>query len=312
MPHNNHVIDGVNADLVGKSLNYYLDLIGDYVSPYPDPVVKTHEGVRVVRDDLLTGSKVRGGDLLATRVEQERMVYVQPRTGLAGVSLLDVCERRKKKLTLWMPSSKKVSPHQAICIERGADARFLRIAAMPNLNKIAKEWAEEFGHFFIPLGLRHEFVTAGIIQAALKIDPPEEVWTVCSTGVLTRALQIAWPGAEFHAVAVARNMKAGELGKASVTSAPEAFTQKVKPGEEPPFPSVNTYDAKGWREAPKNSGRDVLFWNVGTEPVLHDQSFYNVDSFREWNDRSDYGRSEDHQPAVQPHVRMGQDVVAVS
>ena len=38
---------------------------------------------------------------------------------------------------------------------------------------IAKEWAEEFGHFFIPLGLRHEFVTAGIIQAALKIDPPE-------------------------------------------------------------------------------------------------------------------------------------------
>ena len=63
MPHNNHVIDGVNADLVGKDLNYYLDLIGDYVSPYPDPVVKTHEGVRVVREKTAT-SPTNHHDLL--------------------------------------------------------------------------------------------------------------------------------------------------------------------------------------------------------------------------------------------------------
>ena len=104
MSHNNHVIDGVNKDLVGKSLQYYIDLIGDYESPYPDPVITEHEGVKVVRDDLLTGSKVRGGDLLVSRISEQRLVYVQPRTGLAGVSLLDVCRRHNKDLTLWMPS----------------------------------------------------------------------------------------------------------------------------------------------------------------------------------------------------------------
>jgi hypothetical protein len=289
MSHNNHVIDNVNNDLLnGKSLNYYLDLIGDYVSPYPDPVVTVHDGVRVVRDDLTVGSKTRGGDLLASRIEEERLVYVQPRTGLAGVSLLDVCNRRNKKLTLFMPSSKKISYHQASCIERGADARFFRIAAMPILNSYAKKWAEEHGHYFIPLGLKHELVTAGLINSALKIDPPDEVWSVCSTGVLTRALQICWPKAEFHVVAVARNMQSGEIGRADIISAPEPFQKSVRDEDLPPFPSVETYDAKCWRYIPKNTGRNILFWNVGTNPILRDESLYTrVSSFREWGDMRD-------------------------
>jgi len=309
MSHNNHVIDNVNNDLLnGKSLNYYLDLVGDYVSPYPDPVVVTHDGVRVVRDDLSVGTKIRGGDLLAARTDHKRLVYVQPRTGLAGVSLLDVCKRRDKKLTLFMPSSKRISHHQAACIEQGADARFFRIAAMPVLNSYAKKWAEEHGHYFVPLGLKHELVTAGLINAALKIPEPEEVWTVVSTGVLTRALQIAWPNAEFHAVAVARNMKAGELGKAQVISAPEQFTQAVKGDDIPPFPTVLTYDAKAWRYIPKNTGRDILFWNVGQNPTLNDESIYvRTNSYREWGDNRDLSR--DHKTATMAFVRMGENVV---
>lgn len=304
MSHNNHVIDNVNNDLLnGKSLNYYLDLIGDYVSPYPDPVITTHEGVRVVRDDLITGSKVRGGDLLISRVKEQRLVYVQPRTGLAGVSLLDVCKRHDKDLTLFMPSSKRISHHQACTIERGADARFFRIAAMPNLNKLAEKWAQENKAFFIPLGLKHETVTAGIIAAALKIPEPEEVWTVVSTGVLTRALQIAWKNAKFYAVAVARNMKAGELGRAKVISAPEPFTTPVKLHEEPPFPSVNTYDGKAWRYIPKNTDRNILFWNVGTQPVLKEEKIYEeTDSFREWGDLRDF---ENNNSTALAHERMG-------
>ena len=54
-----------------------------------------------------------------------------------------------------MPSSKRISHHQACCIEQGAEASFHRIAAMPNLNKIAKEWADQKANaFFVPLGLK--------------------------------------------------------------------------------------------------------------------------------------------------------------
>lgn len=294
MSHDKHIIDNVNKDveilrLEGvtnrhEAKEYYLNLAGNWEDPNPAPVVETYDGVRVVRDDLLVGSKVRGGDCLISRINHSTLVYVQPRTGLAGVSLLDVARRHGKSVRLFMPSSKRISHHQACCIERGADASFHRVAAMPNLNKIAKEWAEKQDDaYFIPLGLKHEFVTAGFVKVASKIPAPEEVWTVVSTGVLHRALQIAWPDTTFHAVAVARNMKDGEVGHDKIISAPEPFQKAIKESEMPPFPSVATYDAKCWRYIPKNTGRDILFWNVGTEPTLNDENIYDtVDSYRKW------------------------------
>ena len=39
------------------------DLLGDWVDPYPAPVIEKHEGINVVRDDLLEGgSKQRFTD----------------------------------------------------------------------------------------------------------------------------------------------------------------------------------------------------------------------------------------------------------
>tara|TARA_R110000803_G_scaffold186741_1_gene249118 strand:- start:1382 stop:2290 length:909 start_codon:yes stop_codon:yes gene_type:complete len=293
MSHDKHTIDNCNKDIEvlrlqgistrAEAREYYLDLAKDWEDPNPPPVIKMHDGVRVVRDDLLVGSKVRGGDLLVSQVKQKTLVYVQPRTGLAGVSLLEVAKRHDKKVKLFMPSSKQISHHQACCIERGADYEFHRIAAMPNLNAIAKKWADEQEDaFFIPLGLKHELVTAGFVKVASQIPEPEEVWTVISTGVLHRALQIAWPNAKFHCVAVSRNMKSGEIGHDSIISHPLPFTTAIKE-DLPPFPSVNTYDSKCWKYIPKNTGRDILFWNVGNNCELEDESLYeSINSYRKW------------------------------
>jgi hypothetical protein len=287
MPHNNHVIDGQNKD-VGVfgweyAKEYYLSLAEGWKPYNPDPVVIVHDGVRVVRDDLIVGTKTRAGDLLASKTNYETIVYSQPRTGLAGVSLLDVAKKHNKKVVLFMPASKRISLHQACCIERGATPIFKRIAAMPNLNLAAKKYAEENNAFFVPLGLKHELATAGIVHTALKIPEPEEVYVAISTGVLTRALQIAWPNAKFTCVAVARNLKAGELGRAHVISEPLEFTSEEKEENLPPFPSVRSYDSKVWKWIPKNTNKDILFWNVGPEPSLQDESIYDtINSYRSW------------------------------
>ena len=123
MPHNNHVIDLVNKDYPfpwsspEETKDHYLELAKDWEDPYGPPVIKVHEGIRVVRDDYLVGSKVRGGDCLISSLPEniDTIVYVQPRTGLAGVSILDVAKRHNLKVKLFMPSSKKISPHQACC-----------------------------------------------------------------------------------------------------------------------------------------------------------------------------------------------------
>ena len=288
MSHNKHIEDGFNKDIGMmqplEAREYYLDLAKDWEDPYFTPMVVKHQGIRVVRDDVITGTKVRGGDCLISTIKEDTIAYVQPRTGLAGVSLLEVAKRHGKKVRLYMPSSKRISHHQACCIERGAEVSFHRIAAMPNLNKIAQEDAKKNGYYFVPLGLKHKMVTAGLVKSASQIPEPEEVYTVISTGVLSRALQIAWPNAKFTAIAVARNMKAGESGRAKLISAPEAFTKAIKRDEMPPFPSIGTYDAKAWRYIPKNTNKDILFWNVGAEPLLQDETLYEtVDSYRKWD-----------------------------
>lgn len=288
MPHNNHATDSINKDVgvIGydAAMEYYFELAQAWVPYNPDPVVTVHDGVRVVRDDLIVGTKSRAGDLLMSKSNYDTIVYSQPRTGLAGVAILDAASHHNKKVILFMPSSKRVSHHQACCIERGAIPIFKRIAAMPNLNKYAKEYAEETGAYFVPLGLRHQLSTAAILHAALKIDPPDEVYVAISTGVLSRALQIAWPKAKFTSIAVARNLKAGELGRASVISEPLEFTSSEKKENLPPFPSIATYDAKVWKYIPKNTGRNILMWNVGPEPELRDPTIYDrIDSYRDWN-----------------------------
>lgn len=291
LAHNNHVLDGINKDVgplysLEEAKDYFLELAEGWEDPYGEPRVITHDGIRVVRDDYLVGSKVRGGDCLISSLDDsiDTIVYVQPRTGLAGVSILDVAKQHNKDVMLFMPSSKRISHHQACCIERGAKVEFHRIAAMPNLNLIAQKWAAERSNaFFVPLGLKHEKVTAGIVKTASMIDEPEEVYVATSTGVLTRALQIAWPNAKFTSVCVSRNMKAGELGRAEAVSEPLAFTASEKKDHLPPFPTIDTYDGKVWKYIPKNTDKDILFWNVGQEPILQNENLYEtVDSYRDW------------------------------
>jgi len=288
MSHNKHIEDGFNKDIglmqPEEAKEYYLQLAAGWEDPNPTPVETIHDGIRVIRDDLIVGTKTRGGDCLISGIKEDTIAYVQPRTGLAGVSILDAAKRHNKKVRLYMPSSKMISRHQACCIEQGAEVSFHRIAAMPNLNKIAKEDAMKNGYYFVPLGLKHEMVTAGMVKVASALRAPDEVYVATSTGVLTRALQIAWPKAKFTSIAVSRNMKAGELGRAQVISEPRAFTASEKTENLPPFPCIDTYDGKVWKFIPKNTGRNILFWNVGPEPTLYDETLFEAtDSYRDWD-----------------------------
>ncbi len=293
MSHDKHVVDGKHLELDLFGRDWFLEVTKDWVDPLPLPIVENFDGIDVVRDDLINGSKCRFADLLVQSIKEDTLVYVQPRVGLAGVSILNIAKRYGKKVVLFMPSSKEISHHQAVCIERGAIPKFRRIAAMPNLNKIAKEWAEKNGAKFIPLGLKHELVVACAARVAMNITKgagdPDVCFVATSTGVLVRGLQIGWPNTKFYSVTVARNMKAGELGRAEPIIEPLEFAQAEKTQNLPPFPTVRTYDAKVWKYAlafkKANPDLSVLMWNVGMDPELIDSSIIGrTNSYRDWNE----------------------------
>lgn len=293
MSHDTHIVDGKHLELDQFGRQWFLDVTKDWVDPLPPPVITNHSGIDVVRDDLINGSKCRFADLLVQSIKEDTLVYVQPRVGLAGISILNIAKRYGKKVVLFMPSSKGISHHQAVCIERGAIPRFRRIAAMPNLNRIAKDWAEKNGARFIPLGLRHELVVACAARVAMNIGPgPDVCFVATSTGVLVRGLQIGWPNTKFYSVCVARNMKSGELGRAEPITEPLDFAQSEKKENMPEFETVKTYDAKVFKYAlefkKNNPNLSVLMWNVGKDPELIDPELPSkVDSERAWHEVKD-------------------------
>lgn len=289
MSHNNHTTDHTIRELTqdGCTLKLLRGAAEGWVDPFPPPVVEAYylpeqlggmmrqsgrgpRRVMVVRDDLPeVGSKGRFGSLLIQRSKADTFVYVAPRAGWAPISLAKLCTMYNKRLILFAPASKEPSHHQKVAMSLGAEMRFYRVAAMPNLQAKAAEFAKRHGYTFLPLGLRHPLVTAAIVATAERLSKshgtPKQVWTAFSTGVLSRGLQIAWPKAEFHGVAVARNIKAGERGHAEIHSHPYPFTTNEMSGLMPPFPSASNYDAKVWRYMVLHAKDGAWFWNVAGE-----------------------------------------------
>lgn len=285
-----------NKDLNLFGLDSYLTMTEDFKSSFDPFVVEDVNGFKVIDESKSceVGYKARSGEFFMQHLKNTKVnhvVYVQPRRGFAGISLAWLCKKYNMKLTLVMPASKEVSDHQALCVELGAEAKFARIAAMPNANKIAKEYAESVGAFFIPLGLNHPLVIAGGVKVIYDYfkdkEKPKTMWSVISTGVLQRSLQIALPDTEFKAVAVARNIQQGELGRAEFYSYHKPFNSlsDLIPDK---FDCENSYDSKGWHYMCEYGNKGDWFFSVAgnaRKPII-DKSL--IRSYRDWNDLKDF------------------------
>jgi len=73
----NRATDTLNNDMKdGKTLEYYLNLTKDYVSDYPEMVVKNINGFNVIDDSEmgLVGSKARFGDFFVSQIKEKELV----------------------------------------------------------------------------------------------------------------------------------------------------------------------------------------------------------------------------------------------
>lgn len=257
----------------------YLKLIGNWIDPNPLPVIVEHEGINVVRDDMLpVGSKARGADYVIGHCPKfshiKEWVYGScPATGYAQVSLPYVCNKYGKKAVLFMAarSMDKLHEYQKRGIELGAEYHWIKDGMINVTQKRAKDYVTEKPkeRFLLPIGLDCPYIIGSLIRVARSLDiRPNEVWSIASSGTLSRSLQHAFPDAIVHAVSAGgHRMSQHQLGDAIFHPTNYKFDKKVKESEAPPFPSAPTYDAKAWHVMKKyheQHGRKdpVLFWNV--------------------------------------------------
>ena len=244
--------------------DYGLDTI-DFKTNLPKPVIKEYDGIKVVRDDLLNGGTKRRAFTIyvKSKPEVDEFVYASPRQGYAQLSLAYACRDLGKKCTVTVPQGERYWLTNK-AVEVGANIIEVPMGYLTNIQAKAKKYCFNNGAHLIPFGGDHPVIIEAMTQTALSLDiNPTEVWTVMSSGVLSRGLQAAWPNAKVYGVRIGHNTTRIEQGRAETFKSDYKFHQECKEPERPPFPSSLTYDSKAWMFIKEHATKGSLFWNVG-------------------------------------------------
>ena len=230
----------------------------------PPPKIELIEGIYVVRDDLIPGgTKQRALEQVLPTFGPGEYVYAGPVSGYAGLALAYACRALglDYRATLFQAQRRVKHRRSLEALSVGATIKEIDPGYLSNVTAKARRYCAHTGAVLCPWGLDYpaflDALTA--IAKTLPIEPTE-VWTVAGSGVLSRALQRAWPTAAFYAVNISQHRV--NAGKATILNAPESFEREaVYP---PPFPSCSTYDAKAWRFVYSYAKPGALFWNVAS------------------------------------------------
>jgi hypothetical protein len=222
-----------------------------------DPVIEQHSGIYVVRDDLIAGGTKRRV-LPRLLIGADEFVYASPAYGYAQVALAHACAAQGVQATVFTAKRKELHLRTQEAKRAGARIVMVPTGYLSNVQSKACAYCEATGATLLPFGLDTPAFLDALAGVASALDiQPAEVWTVAGSGVLSRALQLAWPHAAFHAVQVG---KAPHIGKARLWVAPEQFEDDAR--VKPPFASCSNYDAKAWRFIQQYATPGALFWNV--------------------------------------------------
>lgn len=209
-----------------------------------------------MRDDRIPGgTKRRAIDPLL--IGAEEIVYASPAAGYAQVAVAHAARAHGLRATVFTAARKQLHQRTLEAQEQGASVIAVPHGYLSNVSAKARAYCEATGARLLPFGLDTPEALAAIAAAARELPAPSEVWAAAGSGTLVRALQIAWPEAEFHAVQVG---KVPTIGRARLWVAPERFEQDAR--QPPPFSSCSNYDAKVWQFLAEHGSPGALMWNV--------------------------------------------------
>lgn len=230
--------------------------------PQDHSIIELPSGMRVLSHAHVAGGTKR---LVLDRLlagvwsEHEEFVYAGPAYGFAQIALAASCLAAGKLCTLFVAERKELHPATAAAQALGASIQQVPAGYLKNVRAKAAEYCKQSGAFSAPFGLDCPEFIAALAELATEAiaEPPDKIWCVSGSGVLTRALQIAFPDAEHHAVQIGKKPK---IGNATLYQAPEDFEQDAK--QPPPFDANKNYDAKAWQFCRDQQDASSLFWCV--------------------------------------------------
>lgn len=237
-------------------------------APQQPPVIRIHDGIHVVRDDLFPGgTKARFIPQLFDDCDE--LVYASPCEGGAQTAIATVARALGKRATIFVAKRAIPHPRSVMAKSLGATVRLVSPGYLSVVQARAREYVEAMARRsairLAPFGLAMPEAIGAIADAAKAIGAsPDEVWCASGSGVLARGLAMAWPNARRHVVQVGRTLAPADVAGATVHRTALPFEKPSKAAGA--FPSDRHYDLKAWEICKRERGPGiVLFWNVTSD-----------------------------------------------
>jgi len=223
----------------------------------------------VWRDDLIDGgTKSRFiKPYIERRLENfDEFIYASPRVGYGQFALSVLCNQLGCKSTIFV-SKGELTEISKQCIELGSNVIQVSMGFLTNLHHKSKKYRDENPNsFLLPFGYDdEEIINDGIeiIKNLYDWNSYDEVWSVISSGVLSRILQGVFIKSKIIGVRIGHQTTEKEQGRAKLLVSRYEFRRTCVIKERPPFPSNLYYDSKGWKPFVEQSKSNSLFWNCG-------------------------------------------------
>lgn len=229
--------------------------------------IEQHNGVYVLRDDLLPGGtkSVFLGKILDPA--KQTYVYASPVYGAFQIALGQYCSAHGKRAVIFC--AKRKMPHKNSLAAKAAGAQVLQVpyGYLSNCQSKAKAYVDSIpGTQYIEFGGNYPVAVDAIAQRMREINArlggePDEIFCAVGSGTLLRGIIAGTTTAMITGVQVGAEYKEQLPCRVRILKHPLPFEKDSTAAA--PFPSCSNYDLKAWEFCLKyRKGKKVLFWNV--------------------------------------------------
>ena len=268
----------------------------DIINPpiVPEELDVDGKKLKLLNDKLFGGTKTRVLQKVIRDLPYEEIVYAGPDTGMAQIAIGAVAKKYGKKATIFVntPSKVRILPELVNFGQSNLGIKYdfskgEKGRTLYDTNEDAKKYVEENPQkrILLPFGLKDEKTVsefASILKEAIKSIPqPKRMWIVAGSGMLLEVFHRIWPKTQYMVVQVGKKVDPSSLNHNGVQDklfiAPEKFQFNAQ--FQPPYDTIEWYDAKLWRFVLQEAEEGDYIWNVATRPSLQELNRFLLGSY---------------------------------
>ncbi len=228
--------------------------------------IENHNGINVLRDDLLPGGtkSIFLHKILDTT--KDYFVYASPVYGGMQIALAHYCSSIGKKAVIFC--ARRKSPHPNTLRAKAAGAIIYQVpyGYLTNCQAKATRFAEANNGQVVTFGANYPVAIDAIADRMRKVTSvlgkePTKIYCAVGSGTLIKGILQGTDTAKVHGVLVGADFSLDGTNRATFIRYPKPFDYESKISS--PFPSCKNYDLKAWEYCLKEKEKqNILFWNV--------------------------------------------------